>query len=410
MFKRSKETLVSEIPSTKLEASVIVPVRNEEELLPSALQSLAEQRTLDGGRLSPERYEVILLINNTTDRSRHIAESFQHLYPEFRLHVAERHLGKSKAHIGYVRRILMDEACRRLETVGHASAAILSTDGDTRVAPNWIAQNQEELARGAQAVGGRIVIPGCEQGDLAPATQALYRLDHVYRRLVSWMEDRFDSATHDPWPRHHHHFGASLAITPYAYKLAGRLPPRRQLEDCAFYDALIRHDIRVRHSNQVRVFTSARLKGRTRAGLANQLREWAANEKTSIRIQVETAAFLKHIFTTRHNLRRTWCDFRSTRELSNDLAKELSSEIGLSAARITSEIRTARYFGVLLENLKFYENCRCMWPEWVRLAPLNEVVEQLFAAFREDQRNRRVPARPREALLARVLQQNASRD
>ncbi len=32
----------------------------------------------------------------------------------------------------------MDEACRRLETVEWPGAAILSTDADSQVAPNWI--------------------------------------------------------------------------------------------------------------------------------------------------------------------------------------------------------------------------------------------------------------------------------
>ncbi|MGA8027867.1 MAG: glycosyltransferase, partial [Bryobacteraceae bacterium] len=96
----------------------MVPVRNEEDLLPAALRALAEQKTLRGGALSHDCYEVILLINNTTDASPDIARSFKRLYPTFRLHIAERDFGRSEAHIGHVRRLLMDEACRRLESAG----------------------------------------------------------------------------------------------------------------------------------------------------------------------------------------------------------------------------------------------------------------------------------------------------
>src|SRR5438552_3427254 len=106
MSKPFSDVLVSEPPGEKLEACVTVPAKDEEELLPSGLRALAEQRTTSGDPLQHERYEVILLINNTRDRSRHVAEQFQRLYPTFRLHIAERNLDKSHSHNGYVRRLL----------------------------------------------------------------------------------------------------------------------------------------------------------------------------------------------------------------------------------------------------------------------------------------------------------------
>lgn len=382
---RGTDTLVAEPPNRDLQFSIVVPARNEEDLLPSCLRALAEQKTLSGGRVSHEMYEVILLINNTTDRSRQVAESFRHLYPSFRLHIAERTFSKSKAHIGHVRRLLMDEACARLEMAGHPSGAILSTDADSEVASNWIARNQEELAKGVEAVGGRVILPTCEKEILDPTTRELYRYDHLYRRLVCWIENRYDPEPHDPWPRHHQHFAASLAVKVETYKTVGRLPPRRCFEDIAFYGGMIRRDIRLRHSNKVKVFTSARLAGRTRAGLSTQLSDWAKRGRNVLRVPVESAAFLEHMFAVRSNLRVAWSTWRSGKQAEAALIHQISANLGITQRRLIAEVRAARYFGVLLEQLRFYESCRNMWPDWIRLAPLKNVVDELQAEFKASQ-------------------------
>lgn len=393
---RGRDILVAEPPAEKLLFSVIVPARNEEELLPSCLRSLAEQKMLDGRPLCHDIYEVILLINNTTDRSRQVAENFRRLYPTFRLHVAERNFTPSKAHVGRCRRLLMDEACRRLDVVGNRNCAILSTDADSQATPNWIARNQEELARGVDAVGGRIVIPACEKDLLDPTTRELYRHDHLYRRFVSWVEDRFDPEPHDPWPRHHQHFGATLAVTPQIYKAVGRLPPRRRLEDVAFYDMLIRHDVRLRHSNKVKVFTSARLAGRTRAGLSTQLAEWTKCGKNGLRMPVESVAFLEYLFATRHELRLLWLDYRFDQKLPQNAAWDTSKKIRIKPAQLSAEIRSARFFGILLEKLKFYENCRKSWQDWIRLVPLNYAVAEFLELFSSYRRESATRTHPRE--------------
>ncbi len=39
-------------------------------------------------------------------------------------------------------------------------------------------------------------------------------------------------------------------------------------------------------------------------------------------------------------------------------------------------------------SLRFYEMCRRTWPDWIRLAPLKYVVDELQERFRIEQRNR----------------------
>lgn len=382
MFDKLRDVLVPELPTKGLQVCVTVPVRNEEELLPSALCALTEQKKLNGERLPHELYEVILLINNTQDHSREIAQRFQRLYPSFKLHIAERNFRKSKANVGNVRRLLMDEACRRIELRGSGDTAILSTDADTRVARNWIAQNLEELRKGAEIVGGRVIVLPCERDRLDSTTRTLHRHDHVYRRLICWLEDRCDPQTHDPWPRHHQHFGSSLAIRPEVYKAVGRLPRKPFFEDVAFYDELIRRDVRIRHSNKVRVFTSARLTGRAPAGFSTQLAGWKDRGTSGLRAPVESARFLQFLFTMRGLLRSAWLDCRASVEPASEKIATLSDALRIKPGRIEAELRSGRPFGTVLDRIDFYEAARKTWPDGKRLCPLNEAVHEMFAQYK----------------------------
>ncbi len=364
-----------------MQACVVIPVRNEEDLLPDALHALAEQRCADGFPFPHSAYEILLLINNTVDRSAQVARHFARLYPSLRIHVVERNFRPANAHIGYVRRLLMDEACRRVRASHVRNACMLSTDADTKVAPNWIATNVAELRTGAEVVGGRILISGDEVASLATAARSRLKLDRLYRRLLSWIESQLDPETHDPWPRHCHHFGASLAITPDAYERVGGVPPRRYLEDIAFYAALVRHDVRIRHSMKVRVMTSARLAGRARYGLSKTLLDWSESGPRGVNSPVESNAFLEFLFATRRELRSVWLKRKCDRHIAEPQIHSLAAAMGCSRSALWNQIQSAASFGALLEDLPFYPRCRSAWPDWKRLEQLQGVVEDLFESF-----------------------------
>ena len=147
-----KGILVQTPPLPQCEVCVIVPVQNEAETLESTLTALAHQVDLVGRPLDSTRYEIILLANNCSDDSAAIARRFASQHPTLALHVVERTLRAAEAYIGRVRQILMDEAYRRLIALGRRRGVIASTDGDTQVAPTWVAATIQEIARGADAV------------------------------------------------------------------------------------------------------------------------------------------------------------------------------------------------------------------------------------------------------------------
>ncbi len=229
------------------------------------------------------------------------------------------------------------EACRRLES-GHTSGIIASTDGDTLVDSYWISHILREIDAGNDAVGGRILtFP--ESG---PARLPHLR-DATYRHLLAQAESAIDPCPHDPWPRHHQHFGASLAVTCQAYVQAGRLPVVRYLEDDAFVKALHRIDARVRKSPAVRVFTSARLQGRVEVGLSWQLQEWATQHKAGYCQLVEDPKVSLSRFRLRHDLRMAWTQRHQPGNLTR--LAPLARQLGLPTGWLMSQLASHSYFG-----------------------------------------------------------------
>jgi glycosyltransferase involved in cell wall biosynthesis len=268
---------------------VIVPAKNEAQTIPATLDALRCQIDRSGHPLEPTSFDVTVLANNCDDDTAGVVRDYSSRYPTFQLRVLERQFPPEHANIGTVRRTLFDEACKRFEAE-RIDGIVASTDADTSVAPEWIAANMEALAQGADAVGGRILLSQEERHSMEPMLRTLHLRDTSYRILLSNLEALVDPQPSDPFPRHHQHFGASLAVRVSTYRRAGGIPRVVTLEDMAFYQQLVRIDARVRHSPHVRVTTSGRRDGRVPIGLSTQLVEWEAAAENGIPRTEEPAA------------------------------------------------------------------------------------------------------------------------
>ncbi|MBC8154912.1 MAG: glycosyltransferase [Bacteroidetes bacterium] len=346
-------------PSPALRVSVVVPVRNEADHLQQTLDALRNQQYSDGSAVPYRDYEVLLLANNCTDQSYELARHYQRCFPDFPLHVASVWLTPDKANIGYVRRLLMDEACRRLLATGNRLGIIASTDGDTVVDRHWISQTMAEIERGNDAIGGRILTPRRDRitREAAPADESgcpdavrrYHLLDVTYRHLVARVEALLDPVPNDPWPRHFQHFAASLAVTCATYLKAGRLPEVVCMEDEAFYQALLRVDAKIRKSPLVKVVTSTRTQGRVAVGFSWQLNQWAAMTSTRQLPLVEGADVVLSRFRHRRQLRDCWQTMAHTDRRADLLA--IASELQIDTDWLCQETALNQYFGQLYENV-----------------------------------------------------------
>ena len=345
------------------EVCVIVPVQNEAEIIEHTLSALAQQLDLKGNLLDPARYEIILFANNCDDDSAAIAHRFARQHPDLALHVVERTLAAPDAHIGWVRKRLMDEAYYRLTLRGQDRGIIASTDGDTQVSPTWIAAIIHEVARGADAVGGRIVTDCRDRVALDPYARACHLREVGYRFLVAELEAYLDPDMLDALPRHFQHYGASLAVTAEMYGRAGGMPLVRSSEDVALYQALIRVDARFRHSPLVRTTTSARQIGRAQNGLADQLSKWTAMGHQKEPFWVESAAAIAERFRIRHNVRMLWQRASQGHEPTFKEILVLADQLGITGNWLLDKLGRSQFFGEFFEQIEQQQAQAGIWQQ-----------------------------------------------
>ena len=370
--------LIAQPPLTSCEVCAIVPVRNEAESLKATLIALSEQVDLQGRPLAKDRYEIIVLANNCSDNSAEVARRFARSR-SIVLHVVEMTIDDDRAHIGWVRKLLMDEAYRRLKSIGRNLGIIASTDGDTRVASTWIAATLAEVENGADAVGGRIVTDSRERNKLDKNTRLYYLRYLRYGYLTARLESSLDPDC-EPLPRHHHHYGASLAVTAQMYAKVGGLPPLPSSEDVALYNALKRVDARFRHSPTVRVITSARVVGRAKAGLSERLSRLNMTATHHQPVLVESAELIKERFILRCRLRYVWLNMQQgLYPIKSDLARRLDLPVNL----LEETILRSPTFGLLVEQIGQHQQdnprLNCSWQKVTiqqAIADLNSMLDR----------------------------------
>jgi hypothetical protein len=379
-LKKSYYPLVKTPALPECEVCVIVPVRDEAELLEVCLKALACQVDFNGRPFSFDRYEVVLLVNNCRDDSAAIARQFSLNYPAFRLHVVERTLPAAEAYIGRVRQLLMDEAYYRLAGLGLAGAQkriIASTDGDTQVSSTWIAATLLEISRGVDAVGGRIVADLVSCAALDACVKKRYLQGDLYYQLRVELETYLDAIPHDHWPRHAQHYGASLAVTAQMYRQAGGMPAVRTPEDVAFYRALLGVGARFRHSPLVQVTTSARQTVRTENGFAAQLNEWAAMGQQNQPFLVESAPAIETQLKVRRQLRNLWHRILDGyQHTAKDIAS-YANTLGINAQWLWGELTQPQTFELLFERIEAHQQQNELWQQQWPLVSLEQAIADL---------------------------------
>ncbi len=345
-------------PLNSLKVCVIVPAKDEAESIVETLDALRMQWVPNGRRLSFDVYEVLLLANNCSDNTFDIATDYALCNPDFNLHVFNAKIPASKANIGYVRRILMDEACRRLTMYGSTDGIIASTDGDTVADKCWISTIMKEIAMGSDAVGGRILT-----NNINDSARLYYLRDMTYRILSAKAAALIDPEKNNPWPCHHQYFGASLAITCSMYDYCGRLPGVPHLEDMALYNALIKVDAKIRCSPDVKVYTSGRTDGRVDIGFSEQLKTWTEHNSTNTPQLVEPAACLLIKLKAKKILRICYEAFNDRGVIEKKLIGILAAYLFINKKWIEKQLQQAKHFGECWQALeealdkgKFYDN------------------------------------------------------
>ncbi|TCK28109.1 glycosyl transferase family 2 [Ancylobacter aquaticus] len=251
---------------------VAVPARDEEARIERCLTALVGQRRAES---DVGAFGVLVLANNCRDetvpKARRVLAAAGLPHRVLRLDVPPAY-----ANAGFARGLALDLASTWIEH-GGVHGALLTTDADTVVAPDWLARNLAGLSAGCGAVAGRFELDPVEAAALPSALRRRRRIEAAYEAALLALAGRLDPVPHDPWPNHWTASGASFAVSLAAYRQIGGQPNVEVGEDRALAAALARHDIPIRHDPAIVVTTSARLEGRASGGCAATLRQRLEN-------------------------------------------------------------------------------------------------------------------------------------
>jgi glycosyltransferase involved in cell wall biosynthesis len=342
-FKEADVFSHFKMPSASLKVCIVLPAKNEADTILHTLKALSNQVNFNGSKLDYSIYEVVLLVNNCTDNTYNIAANFAMQNPAFNLHIAEVKLPACNANIGYVRRILMDEACSRLS--GSRQGIIASTDSDTIADKFWLSYIIDEITNGYDAVGGRILTSKTNhQARIYYLRDISYRL--LAARAASVLEGNKKNTTH------YQFFGASMAITCSSYKNCGRLPDVTHLEDMALSDSLLKIDAKICYSPFVKVYTSSRTEGRVEIGFSEQLKKWALLSSKNNAQLVESVSALLIKIECKNKLRKYFELFKITRFLEQQLIDKISGDLFINYEWLIQQLNESKYFGALWQAIE----------------------------------------------------------
>ncbi len=299
--------LFSYIPAAEsaLKLTAIVPARNEEAAIAACLRAFAAQRTVCGGPLAPNVFDVVVYANSCSDATAQVAARFIAAHTGLRAYVAVGPLPRGAAHVGTARKTVMDFAATRFIKAGAPRGLVASVDADTIVDPDWAARLLE-AARRVDAVAGYVFIDALELARLPAGVRRLHALESTFRSLCAELEAAIDPLPEDLPPRHGDFVGANFAVAAGTYVAAGGIPPLPRLEDRAFLFALRRIDARVRFALDVRAATSGRRTPRVAGGFGTERRELYRRGLRRETIFVEHPARLEETACARAALRRLW--------------------------------------------------------------------------------------------------------
>lgn len=229
--------------------AVLIPARDEEQLLPRCLRSvqLARQRL-------PRQVtsDVVVVSDCSRDRTQQIAEDI--------LLSTGAVLCSEAGIVGCARALAARNAIERSRGVPANQCWLANTDADCEVPEGWLADQLAIAGLGFAAVAGIVDVDSFVDHDVS--VEDLFRL--TYRI--------------DPDGSHPHVHGANLGIRTDAYLKAGGWSHLATAEDHDLWQRLQESGARLRSDASLQVLTSGRRVGRAPLGFADAL---AAHNETA---------------------------------------------------------------------------------------------------------------------------------
>lgn len=362
--------------STEAKACIVIPVKDEEVHIMQTLEAFKNQTDAAGKFLDFGIFEILILANNCYDNTVSIIKEFQQNNSDINIVLEDIKLETHQAKIGYVRKLLMETAFKRLS--GNGGGVIMTTDGDTLVSQNWIAQTFLEIEAGADAVGGRILFFPQELELMDNLTRSIFLKDQLYSLLSADLEAKIMALPYNTAPTHHQHFNGSFAVTTEFYGKSGGVPDVSFLEDNAFYERLQMVDAKIRMSPDVVVYTSARYVGRAEVGLSYKLNAWNMLGEDGSFLTVESCDSVLARFKLKKSLFNLW-EKRKNPDFDFNQEFQGIENIFFDVEDLKIKFIESEYFGEWY--LKFEESQGKIWREKYPGSPIDTANVELENAL-----------------------------
>ena len=353
--------LIDRASEPGLRTVVVIPAKDEEHLMDS-LKALLH--------CDPTRFPVeVIVVVNTSERdgedchhhNREIAEQAQgwadaHSTPHLRFHILTQfHLPKKHAGVGLARKIGMDEACLRLETVGNPTGVIVCFDGDSLCDPNYLTEIEAHFERYPKMQGASIYFEHPVEGErysneLYEAIIGYELHLRVFVQAQRWAGFPFATQT----------IGSSMAVRNDAYQEQCGMNKRQAGEDFYFLHKFTPLG-RVREINTTRVIPSPRPSHRVPFGTGKAVEKLLESSIAQTTYSPQSFEDLKRVFDQIGAFYQKQ-DYRLPESVASFLA-ERSFEERLAEIRsgVTSfdgfQTRFFRYFNAFL-IMKYLHHAR----------------------------------------------------
>lgn len=257
-------SLITTVPDPELKLSVCIPCYNEEDVQ-STIHSLAQCDPISGA------VEVIVLINDSEEDSESVKTQNLKSYEDClklgqdidrsRIDLAPVYvtqISDKKAGVGYARRLAMDEANKRFESLGRERGVIACLDADTIVSQNYLTEiirffeEYPKLTACSIAFAHDLNISNPNIKNAICDYESHLRYFINMQRLIGL-------------PFAYQTVGSAMAVTSKSYVKQGRMNTRKAGEDFYFLHKFIRNGL-VGELNTACVYPSPRVSDRVPFG------------------------------------------------------------------------------------------------------------------------------------------------
>jgi len=289
------EPLIKPQPNNRLMLIVIIPAINEPKIL-NTLNSLKKCTN------APYPTEVIILVNNSNLASDNIKIQNQNTVTEinnwskinssdslmfhcvFTPNLPVKHSGA-----GLARKIAMDEACRRFNSINNPNGIIASLDADTLVSENYLKDIQNSFNKDKKLHCGIFSFEHNLSVTLSKENKKAVVLYELYLRY-------FKLALHyTGFPYAFHTIGSCFCISAQTYIKQGGMNRKQAGEDFYFLHKIFPLG-GTKELNHITVYPSARISDRVPFGTGPAIRK-IINDGNFLTYQFEYFEYLKAFFT-----------------------------------------------------------------------------------------------------------------